>query len=127
MGSAFDELMDNLEILAKEPPIPSALRGVIPCTLNPVQRMYIYCNILEPIGMNEKAVKLLKLVNTQGTGFKTVQEDFAHPIYLPVQKGKITMIEVLIADESGDRVPFQVGTAVLTLHFRRVARRFGRR
>lgn len=115
-------LMRDLYFLAMGPYIPSALRGVIPCSLNPVQRMFIYCNIIEPIGMNDKAVRLLKLVNTHGSAFKTVQEEFSHPMYLPVQKGKISMIEVLIADESGDPVPFQVGTAVLTLHFRKARR-----
>lgn len=120
----IDRLMTDLKILAEEPYIPSALRGVIPCSLNPVQRMYIYCNIVEPIGINEKAVRLLKLVNTQGSSYKTVQEDYPYPMYLPVQKGKISMIEVLIADESGDPVPFQIGTSVLTLHFRRAIRRY---
>lgn len=118
----FEELMHHLKCLVNEPFIPSVLRGVIPCSLNPVQRMYIYCNIIEPIGMNDKAVRLLKLVNTQGSAFKTVQEEFPHPMYLRVQKGKISLIEVLIADESGDPIPFQIGTSVLTLHFRRAGR-----
>jgi hypothetical protein len=41
-------------------------------------------------------------------------------MYHTVQKGKISMIDVLIADESGDPVSFQIGTVILTLHFRKV-------
>lgn len=119
----MEDLMYHLKELFKDEWIPMQILGETPCIVNPVQRMYIYTNIIEPLDMNDQAVKLLKLVNTRGSAYKTTHEEFSLLTYLPVQKGKISMIEVLIADESGDPVPFQIGTLVLTLHFRRVRRR----
>ena len=103
--------------------VPNKLNAVMPGRINPIQRMFVYMNIVEPIDLNNKFVRLLKLVNTQGVPYKTTQDDFINPMYLPLQKGKISLIEVLIADETGEPVSFQSGTAVLTLHFRRAAKR----
>jgi hypothetical protein len=123
---AFEFLLHHLQALAREPIGPDVFKGTVPGVVNPVQRMYIYTNIIEPLNMNNKSVRLLKMVNTRGEFFKTTQEDFIRPMYVPVENGKISIIEVLIADESGHPVPFQIGTVVLTLHFRKVPR-FGRR
>ena len=99
---------------------PKKLKGVTPGILNPVLRMYIYTNIIEAVDMNDGAKKLLKLVNTRGESYKTTHEVYTHPTYHPIQRGgKIAMIHIYISDETGERVPFQHGTVVLTLHFRR--------
>lgn len=96
------------------------IRGVVPGVVNPVQRMFIYTNIMEPVDMNNGAKKLLKMVNTKGEPFKTTHDQFNQPIYHPICRGgKIAMIHVYIADETGEAVPFQTGTVVLTLHFRK--------
>jgi hypothetical protein len=118
-----EDMMHHFKSFANLQLPPVKLKGLTPGTINTVQRMYVYTNIIEPIDMNDKSVKLLKLVNTKGERFKTTQEDFLNPIYMKVKKGKMSMIEVLIADDSGGGVPFQSGTVVLTLHFRRVRRR----
>ena len=112
-----------LKIFFSMDQVPSKLNAVMPGRINPVQRMFVYMNIVEPIDLNNKFVRLLKLVNTQGVPYKTTQDDFVNPMYLPVQKGKISLIEVLIADETGEAVSFQSGTLVLTLHFRKSVKR----
>jgi hypothetical protein len=119
-GRVLQLVMFHMQSLFSEPELPATIKGVTPGMLNPVQRMFVYMNIIEPVDMNDRTVKLLKLVNTRGEPFKTTQEEYTHPTYFALQKGKISMIEVLIADETGDPVPFQNGTVVLTLHFRRV-------
>jgi hypothetical protein len=101
--------------------VPRRIKGVTPCQMNPVQRMYIYTNIIEPVDMNDGTKQLLKMVNTRGEPWKTTHEVFTHPMYLPVRKGgKIGMIHVLICDATGTPVSFQSGTVVLTLHFRKI-------
>ena len=117
---SFKYLMVLMKALLKGGGLPKIINATTPGVLNPVQRMFIYVNIIDPIDLNDQFVRLLKLVNTRGESFKTTQEDILHPMYHPVQKGKISMIEVLIADENGDPVSFQIGTVVLTLHFRKV-------
>jgi hypothetical protein len=118
-GRVLMLMMFHMQSLFREPELPKTIKGVIPGMINPVQRMYVYINIIEPVDMNDRSIKLLKLVNTRGEPFKTTQEEYTHPTYLALQKGKISMIEVLIADELGEPVSFQNGTVVLTLHFRR--------
>lgn len=114
--SLFQGLMKKFYEKSK---LGTTIRGVTPGLINPVQRMYVYTNIMEAIDMNDDSVKLLKLVNTRGEPFKTTQEDFNNPTYFPLLKGRHSMISVLIMDESGAPVSFQSGTVVLTLHFRR--------
>lgn len=119
----LEDLMYNFKLLAGLNAPREFMKGATPGVINPVQRMYVYMNIIEPVDMNDKSVKLLKMINTRGSRFKTTQEEFINPLYTRIRKGKISMIDVFIADDQGDPVPFQVGTVVLTLHFRRVNRR----
>jgi hypothetical protein len=98
---------------------PPDIRGMLPGTLNPVERMFIYTNIIDPVDVNDDSVRLLKMLNTSGKAFSTTQVEFLAPVYLPVKKGKISRIEILITDDQGERVPFELGTVILTLHFRR--------
>lgn len=119
---SFKYMMRLMKSLYRSGGLPKTLRASTPGVLNPVQRMFVYANIIDPIDVNNQFVRLLKLVNTRGESFKTTQEDFLHPMYHPVQKGKISLLDILIADENGDPVSFQIGTVVLTLHFRKVSR-----
>lgn len=97
----------------------ATIKATTPGNLNPVERMYIYTNLIEPVDFNDGAVRLLKMVNTRGEPFKTTHEEFAKPSYLPVEKGKLSNIEVYVTDGTGKQVPFQVGTLMLMLHFRK--------
>jgi hypothetical protein len=115
----------HLSKILYEKELPKSIKGIIPGNLNPVQRMFIYTDIIQPIDFNETAIQLLRMVNTRGSAFSTTHEEFLQPIYLPLRKGKISMIHVYIADDQQSRVSFQVGTVVLTLHFRRRQLRFG--
>jgi hypothetical protein len=118
-----EDMMYHFKSIAEMRYPDDIVRGVMPGMVNQVQRMFVYMNIIEPIDMNDKSVKLLKMVNTRGERLKTTQEEFLNPLYVKVRNGKVSMIEVLITNESGDPVPFQSGTVVLTLHFRRINRR----
>lgn len=115
----LEDVIYCMKRISEFPQIPNTLKGVMPGILNPAQRMYVYTNIIEPYDMNAEKVRLLRLVNTRGESFKTTQEDFINTTYFPLERGKLSMIQVLIADENGEPVPFQSGTVVLTLHFRR--------
>lgn len=111
--------MQNLLIFEE---FPQTIRGVIPGVLDPIQRMFIYLNILDDIDMNNTTSKILKVANTRGEPMKMTQEDFTNPIYLPVQKGRHNMLHVYIKNDQGENVPFQSGTVLMILHFRRKAK-----
>jgi hypothetical protein len=122
MGWVMMHVMQFLQL--KKP--PRDIRGVVPGNLNPVERMFIYTNVIEPVDMNDSTTRLLRMVNTSGRAFTTTQVEFMFPIYLPVKKGKISRIVILISNDQGDPVPFQVGTVIITLHFRRREPRRGK-
>lgn len=106
---------------------PKMMVATMPAILNTIPRMYIYLNIIEPVEVNNEKVKVLKILNTRGKSFETTQEEYSNPMYLPVIKGVHTELEVLIGDDQGEQIPFQSGTLILTLHFRKAARQsFGR-
>jgi hypothetical protein len=113
-------LMIRMRLYITEKKTPKVIKGVLPASLNPVERMYIYLNIIKPIDMNDNPMKLLKLVNTEGQPFKTTQEEFSNPTYVPVEKGSHNMLQVYIKNDRGMFVPFMSGTVVLTLHFRKL-------
>lgn len=121
IGKVFKILMVYLKELLNETKHEWLITGITPGILNPVQRMFIYTNIIQPYDMNDKTVKVLKLINTRGSAYKTTQEEFLLPTYHMLQKGKISLITVFISNEHGEPVSFQSGTVVLTLHFRRAA------
>jgi hypothetical protein len=82
----------------------------------PMQQMFIYTNIIQPIDVNDETENLLKIVDVQGG--RVNQE--SPVMYQMVEKGrKITMIHVYIKNEFGKRVPFQTGTLFMRLHFRK--------
>jgi hypothetical protein len=113
--------MIYMRAYVKEPRPSKVIKGILPGVLNPVERMYIYLNIIRPIDMNDNPLKLLKLVNTDGKRFKTTQEEFSNPTYLPVQKGLHNMLQVYIKNDRDEFVPFMSGTVVMTLHFRKTS------
>jgi hypothetical protein len=112
-------LMIRMKLYINEKKPPKIIKGVLPAVLNPVERMYIYLNIIKPIDMNDNPMKLLKLVNTEGEPFKTTQAEFSNLTYVPVEKGSHNMLQVYIKNDRGMFVPFMSGTVVLTLHFRK--------
>ena len=114
------QLLYHMTKIQMEKPLPKIIRATVPGNLNPIQRMFVYTNIIYPVDFNDTAVRLLKMVNTSGVPFTTTHEEFLRPTYLPVQRGKISMIDVYITDYASNPVPFQVGTVILTLHFQRV-------
>jgi hypothetical protein len=87
----------------------------------PIQQMFIYTNIIQPIDVNDETENLLKIVDVQGgKNGRFARDSLANPVYQSVERGrKITMIHVYIKDEFGNVVSFQNGTLFMRLHFRK--------
>jgi hypothetical protein len=87
----------------------------------PIQQMFIYTNIIQPIDVNDETENLLKIVDVQGgKNGRFARDSLANPVYQSVERGrKITMIHVYIKDEFGNLVSFQNGTLFMRLHFRK--------
>jgi hypothetical protein len=113
-------LLRNLKEFCERDVPPVIIRGIGPGIMNPIEQMYVHTNIIQPMDVNDQSWNLLKIINTRGEGYKSTADVFMHPTYQPVVKGgKISMIHVYITRKNGENVPFQSGSVLMTLHFRK--------
>ena len=91
----------------------------IPGRLNPFELMYIYTDLIKPDPFNEMMSRVLTSFQTYGNTGQMVTFTPNPRQYKPLEKANIGNIKILIASERGERVPFQRGPSVLTLHFQR--------
>ena len=94
-----------------------------------INNMYIYSSVCRPIRVGETRVPLLKslwLDNdvNKSRAFGEVRNIVVkNPMYIPLSSTSINTIEVNIRSDSGELVPFVVGSVTsLTLHFKRQRR-----
>ncbi len=82
--------------------------------------MYVYTNIIERQIVGDSLVPLLRIIgidNKNNDEHVTVR--FNNLRYLPVSLNNIRTIEIDLRNEYGDRLPFQSGTVIVSLHFRK--------
>ena len=83
------------------------------------QDVYVYVDVLENVPVGDTEAPLLRIVNASERTGENVHRIYDRPRYLPVQKTQFDSIECNIRDCFGKPVPFDGGTSIITLHFRR--------
>jgi hypothetical protein len=81
--------------------------------------LYIYCDILEHIPVGDTKAPLLRIVDCKGLGNEIQHKSFENLRYMPLQKKNFDSVEIDIRNSFGDRIAFESGHLVVTLHFRR--------
>ncbi|MED5363039.1 MAG: chromo domain-containing protein, partial [Bacteroidota bacterium] len=81
--------------------------------------LYVYCDIAEAQLVGDTEVPLLRIVPTEGQHGDMVTKTFQNLQYLSIAKKRIDTIEVNIKTDTGEKVPFESGKLITTLHFRR--------
>ena len=81
--------------------------------------LYVYCNLIEPRVVGDSHVPLLRIVPVQGKHTDLVTRFFQKVYYLPLQQKCFETVEIYIRDDTGQKVPFERGKVVVTLHFRK--------
>ena len=81
---------------------------------------FMYCNVVQPTVVGDTFVPLLRIVPVEGKTGQTVTRTYQNIQYLPVQANNFETVEIQIAKDTGELVPFERGKAVVTLHFRKV-------
>lgn len=101
-----------------EPIIFSSYR---PAALDVERRtIYVYCDILESIPVGDTQAPLLRIINVDGESRNSiVHKIFERPHYIPIRKPNFDSLEIDIRDGFGRPLPFESGTSIVTLHFRR--------
>ena len=80
---------------------------------------YVYCDILENVPVGDTLAPLLKTIGVEGERGSIIHKNFDRARYIPIQKKHFDSLEINIRDGFGRAIPFQSGTLIVTLHFRR--------
>ena len=81
--------------------------------------LYVYCDVLECVPVGDTAAPLLRIVEISGQKGEMVHIQYDQPRYIPLQKKCFDSIEIDIRDDLGEKISFDSGKLIVTLHFRR--------
>ena len=85
---------------------------------NGLQSLFIYLNIVESRVVGDVLAPLIRTVPAKGKDGEIIAINYDNPHYVPVATKDFEILEVLITSDTGEKIPFQRGRVVLTLHFR---------
>lgn len=89
------------------------------CDLNiGLQSLYVYLNLVETRIVGDVQANLLQIVPAQGKQGEIITVNYDNPQYTPLATRDFEVVEVLITDDTGKKVPFERGRVVITLNFR---------
>lgn len=80
--------------------------------------LFVYCDIIQAQYVGDVLVPLLRIVPVEGDDGQRVSRSFLRPQYLSISRKEFETIEVNIKRDTGEPVPFEFGTVLVTLHFR---------
>ena len=86
--------------------------------MDPVDSLYVYCDVVEPRIVGDSLVPLLRIVPPEGKNGETITRIYENVHYVRLQQKSFQTIEINIRDRAGVSVPFEQGTLSVTLHFR---------
>ena len=92
--------------------------GGVVSDLDPVDSLFVYCDVLEPRVVGDSQVPLLRIVPVEGGNGELVTRIYENVHYVRLQRKTFQTIEINIRDHAGVNVPFEAGTLNVTLHFR---------
>lgn len=88
------------------------------------KNLFANADICQPYITGDIYSKLLRNValdvDTYTYG-RTFSKSFLRPVYVPLSTTSFETIEIMINDETGEKVPIDHGTLTLTLHFKRLS------
>ena len=85
------------------------------------QQLFVYSDIVEPQLVGDTIAPLLRIVaiRSKFEFGKCVAVTYETPHYIRVQRRQFETIEIDIRDNTGKPIPFEFGTVIVKLHFRR--------
>ena len=86
--------------------------------------LYVYCDVTQSQLVGDSQVPLVRIVPVEGKDGERISRSFLSPQYLPLSRKEFESIEVNIKRETGEKVPFEAGRVLITLHFRRASAYF---
>jgi len=81
--------------------------------------MFVYCDVASHSAVGDVRAALLRVCNVSGKHGRVVHVTYERPHYVPVGRRQFGTVGITINNELGDPMPFEFGTLMVTLHFRR--------
>ena len=81
--------------------------------------LYTYVDLIAPQLVGDSEVPLLRVLPVEGKHGDMVTKTFQNLQYLPIAKKQFTTVEINIKTDTGEKVPFESGKLITTLHLRR--------
>lgn len=110
LGFPRDDLIENTTTAQREVDLDLGFHN-----------LYVYCDIVQSQFVGNSHVPLLRIIPVEGRDGERVSKTFLSPQYLPVSRKQFESIEVNIKRDTGEKVPFEAGRVLITLHFRRAS------
>jgi len=90
-------------------------------SLDSVDNMYVYCDLLEHVVVGDTKAPLLRIANKTVRLYGIVHKIFNPVMYVPLQKKNFDTVEINIMDDAGKPIPFRSGKtkSLVVLEFRR--------
>lgn len=87
--------------------------------------LYAYCSLVQSQFLGDSQVQLLRAINVEGKDGDHITKSFLNPQYLSLNQKQFDSVEVSLRLDTGQKVPFEFGRVLLTLHFRKISPYFG--
>lgn len=101
------------------------VRGELSCDLQTgIHAIYVYCDLLQYTNVGNIKAPLLRVVDSGGEAGDVVTRYYERPRYVPIQKKCFETIQIVLRDDLGEKILFENGKVLLTLHFRRARNRY---
>ena len=86
-----------------------------------VKSLFVYTDLVQPRPVGDVVVPLLRSLPPVDKGKDTVFYLFEKPHYIPLARFQFDTVEILLTSDQGEKISFDNGHCIVTLHFRRRA------
>lgn len=95
-------------------PFPVGLNRAAP------DKLFVYSDLTEPHIVGDSVAPLLRVVPLENAPYgSNIVKTFLNPHYYPLLKNSFRTVEIDIRDSLGKLVPFENGTLICVLHFKK--------
>ena len=84
-----------------------------------VKSLFVYTDLVQPRPVGDVVVPLLRSLPPVDKGKDTVYYLFEKPHYIPLARFQFDTVEILLTSDQGEKISFDNGHCIVTLHFRR--------
>ena len=80
--------------------------------------VFVYCDIVSPRPVGDVMAPLLRIVPMEDKMNEVVHRIYEKPHYCPLSRQQMNMIEIFLSTHLGQKLSFDSGNTIITLHFR---------